>query len=164
MAKPPEYRLQTLLELRERHKQEAERALGEALAAHKAALDKQKSMEDELAHMITRREQKKREYSEKAMRGEMSAQDVVSANDYIKRLREREELQKEAIEEQKLVVAEKQRALDAAREALVKASAELKALEKHKEKFLEECKKARQAKEEDAMDELAQQIFMRGER
>ena len=164
MAKKPEYRLQALLEMRERKKEEAEKTLGEALAAHKIEVEKQKQMELELARMIARREQKRREYAEKSMRGEMAAQDVIGANTYIKRLIEQEELQKNAIEAQKAVVEYKKKELDAARQAVVVATQELKALEKHKEKLFEEWKKEQQAKEEETMDELAQQIFLKGDR
>ncbi len=164
MAKKPEYRLQVLLEMRERKKEEAEKALGAAIAAHKAELDKQKKMEDELARMVARRDQKKREYAEKAMRGEMSAQEVVGANVYLKRLLEQEDAQKAAIDAQKAVVAQKDAEVGAARAAVVQATQELKALEKHKEKLAGEWKKAEQAKDEETMDELAQQIFLRGDR
>jgi len=163
MAKLPPYRLQTLLDMRQRKKEEAEKALGVAIAAHKAELDKQHQMEEELARMVVRRDQKKREYAEKAMRGEMSARDVIGANTYIKHLLELEDLQKSAIEAQKAVVEQKLQELNAARQALVTATQELKALEKHKEKFIEEWKKGIQAKEEEVMDELAQQIFLKGE-
>ena len=164
MAPKPDYRLQALLDLRERKKEEAEKALGEALAAHKRELAKQKEMQAELARMAAKREQRKREYAEKAMRGEMSAQDVVTANTYIDRLKEQEEAQKNAIEGQKAIVAQKQQEVDAARVALTKAMQDQKALEKHKEKFVEDWKKEVQAKEEEAMDELAQSIFMRKDR
>ncbi len=164
MAKQPEYRLQVLLEMRQRKKEEAEKGLGAALAAHKAELDKQQQMEAELARMVQKREQRKREYSEKAMRGAMSARDVAGAQTYLERLEEQEDVQKGAIEAQKGVVAERQREVDAARAALVKATQELKALEKHKEKFVDDWKKEVQAKEEEVMDELAQQIFLKGDR
>lgn len=119
MAKKPEYRLQALLEMRQRTKDEAEKTLGEALAAHKIEVEKQKQMELELARMVARREQKRREYAEKSMRGEMSAQDVIGANTYIKRLLEQEELQNNAIEAQKAVVEYKKKELDNARQAVV---------------------------------------------
>jgi flagellar export protein FliJ len=164
VAQKPDYRLQVLLEMRERKKEEAERALGAALAAHQAELDKQKQMEAELARMVAKREQKRREYAEKAMRGEMSAQHVIGANTYIERLEEQEEAQKNATEAQKAVVGEKQRQVDAARETLIKATHDLKALEKHKEKFVETWKKEQEHKEEEVMDELAQQIFLKGDR
>jgi len=164
VAKQPEYRLQVLLDVRQRKKEAAEKALGAALAAHQAELDKQQQMEAELARMVAKREQRRREYAEKAMRGEMSARDVAGAQTYVERLEEQEAVQKSAIEAQKAVVADRQREVDAARAALVEATRELKALEKHKEKVIDDWKKGVQAKEEEAMDELAQQIFLKGDR
>jgi flagellar export protein FliJ len=163
VPKPPDYRLQALLDMRERKKEEAEKNLGLALGALKAEQDKQKKMEEELERMMEKREQKKREYAEKAMRGQMAAADVVGANVYLERLKEQEEAQKNAIEGQKAVVAQKQQEVDQAREALTKAMQDLKSLEKHKEKFTDAWKKEVAAKEEEALDELAQQIFIRRE-
>src|SRR5688572_21393247 len=160
MPKQPEYRLQVLLEIRERKKKETEEALGAAMAAHKREVDKQKEMEAELERMIAKREAKKREYAEKAMRGEMAAMEVVSANTYIDRLKEAEEAQKNAIEGQKAVVAQKLEDVNAARQNLAKATQDLKALEKHKEKFTEDWKREMDAKEAETMDELGQMIFL----
>ena len=160
MAKQPDYRLQALLDIRARKKEDAEHALASAMAAHKAEAERQRQMEVELERMIAKREQRKRDYSEKAMRGEMSAQDVVSANSFIDRLKESERAQQSAIDGQKMVVAQKDAEVQDARQAVVLATQELKALEKHKEKFLDDWKKELQAKEEASMDEVAQQIFL----
>ena len=71
-------------------------------------------------------------------------------------------MQKEAIEGQKSVVAQRQDDVERARQELIVANQELKALEKHKEKWADEVKKARASREEDTMDELAQTVFTRG--
>jgi flagellar export protein FliJ len=92
------------------------------------------------------------------MRGEMSAQSVVGANVYIERLKEQEEAQKTAIEGQRGVVRQRQDDVDGARQDLVLATQEVKALEKHREKWEEEVKKERQMREENRMDEIAQAI------
>ena len=117
-------------------------------------------MEQELERMVAAREARKRSYAEKQMRGEMSAQAVIQANDYIKRLLEQEEAQENAIEGQKSVVAQRELSVQQAREDLVTASQELKALEKHREKWQDKVKKERQKKEEENLDELAQTIFL----
>jgi len=160
VAKLPDYRLQVVLEMRERAKEAAERFLGECMAALKAEQERLKELERELERMVAKREAKKREYAEKAMRGEMSAQSAVSANLYIERLKEQEQMQQNAIEGQKNVVAEKEEEVSAAREDLVKATQELKALEKHREKWVDEIKKERAAKEADMQDEVAQTVFL----
>ena len=115
----------------------------------------------ETTQMEAKREERIREYSEQAMRGEMSAQSAISSNVYIERLKEQEEAQKEVIENQKRVVLQKKEAVEGARKDLVAASQELKAIEKHKEKWEKALKKEREAKEEQAMDEIAQSAFFR---
>src|SRR5262245_14518401 len=107
MAQKPAFHLQTLLAIREQKKENAERLFGAALEAHEHEVDKQRAMQEELARLIAKREQKKREYAEKAMRGELAAQKIASANTFIDRLREQQEAQKHAIEGQKTVVLEK---------------------------------------------------------
>lgn len=160
MAVKPDYRLQALVTLRERKKEEAERFLGLKLAELKKEQDRQKEMEDELERMIAKREAKMREYAEKSMKGMMAAQDVVGANVYIERLKEQEEAQENAIEGQKQVVAQKRDEVDEARKGVMIATQELKALEKHKEKWQLEVKKEQEAKEEAVMDDIAQTIFL----
>ncbi len=163
MAKKQEYRLQTLVEIRERAKDAAEQYMAQCLQALKVEQERQQEMEDELERMIAKRKERIREYAEKAMRGEMSAQSAITSNVYIERLKEQEENQQEAIEGQKAVVAEKQEELNEARQQVVKATQDLKALEKHKEKWQEEVKKEIQAKEEEDMDEIAQMIYLRNQ-
>ena len=160
MAVKPEYRLATLLKIRERKKEAAEHHLADCMQKLKAEVDRLKEMEEELKRMIARRKAKAREYAEKTMRGEMSAQSAVSANVFIDRLKELEEAQKNTIEGQKAVVAQREEDVKGARTELVKAEQELKALEKHREKWLDEVKKEEQAKQEEIQDEVAQRIFM----
>ncbi len=160
MAVKPEYRLATLLKLRERAKEQAEQYLAACLKAVREELERQREMEEELERMLAQREAKVREYSEKAMRGEMSAMDVTGASVYIERLKEQEEAQQNAIEGQKAVVAQKEEDVKGARKDLATAMQELKALEKHREKWVEQVKKEKQVREEDALDEVAQTIFL----
>ena len=164
MAKKEQYRLQTLLGLREQTKNDAERYLGECLAALQREKERLAAMEKELEQMIAKRQARMRDYSEKQMRGEMSAQSVISANSYIERLKEQEEAQKDAIEGQKEVVSGREEDVRDAREKLTVATQDLKALEKHKEKWEKKIKREKQMKEEEALDELAQTIFLNKDR
>lgn len=158
---PREYRLETLLGLREKKKEEAERHLGECLAALKVEQDRLAEMEAELDRMIAKREAKKREYAEKQMRGELSAQGAIAANVFIERLKEQEEAQRNAIEGQHSVVSQKQQDVDGAREDLARATQDMKALEKHKEKWQDQVKKEIQQKEDEALDDIAQSLYNR---
>lgn len=164
MAALPPYRLQTLLTIRERAKETAERALSAAIAAKKAEEEKLKALELELARMVESRHQYRREYMEKAMKGEMAAQGAVTVNHYIEHIKELEKLKEEGIVDQKEVIEAREQDVQAARAELLQKTQELKALEKHREKWLEEVKKERAIKEELEMDELAQTIFLRNNR
>ena len=160
MAPKQEYRLKALLGIRERKKEEAEQHLARCLAALRQEEERLREMEEELERMIANREAKRREYSEKAMRGEMQAQSAVSANVFIERLKEKEEQQKYAIEGQIQVVEQRTEDVAEAQQELVVAAQELKALEKHREKWEEEVKRERMIKEEQSFDEIAQTIYM----
>ena len=160
MAEKETYRLTVLLELREKKKEEAERYLGECLQALKKEADRLAEMEAELKRMITKREGKQREYSEKVMRGEMSAQEAISANKYVERMKEQEDLKKEEIQGQKKVVAQREQDVEGARADLIKANQDLKALEKHREKWQAQVRKEAATKEEEMLEEIAQTIFL----
>ena len=160
MAKQPEYRLETLLGLREKAKSEAERHLGDCLRILKEEEERLTQMEAELKRMVASREAKSRDYAEKQMRGEMSAQAMIGAQAYIERMKELEEGQKRAIDGQERVVDNKKQDVDQARILLVEANQELKALEKHKEKWAEKVKTERITKEEAELDELAQTMYL----
>ena len=161
MAALPPYRLATLMTLRERKKEQAEHALAAELGALAKQQKRLDDMRQELIAMEDRRQALRRDYMEKAMRGQTGANEAVRHNAYVEHLKDVEKQQKEAIADQADVVLEHERLVQAARNVLVAATQELKALEKHREKWLEEVKKAREAKEEQEMDEMAQTIYLR---
>ncbi|MCK6549440.1 flagellar assembly protein FliH [Myxococcota bacterium] len=156
------YRLETLLGIRER----AEKDAKEAFAAAMAALNREKKtlqdMEDELQRMIDDRKRRREEYSQKLASGEMKVTDQSAAYRYIERLKEREAEQAARIDGQKEQVREAEKVLKRMQDALIQATQDLKALQKHKEKWAEEVKKERQMREEDNLDEIAQTIFNQG--
>ncbi|SVD68525.1 uncharacterized protein METZ01_LOCUS421379, partial [marine metagenome] len=108
MAKE-EYRLNALYGLRERTKEEAERVLAQAMRALKEEQTRLEEMEAELERMIASRKAKAKEYAEKQMRGEMSAQAMISAQSYLERLKEQEEAQKRTIEGQHRVIEQREK-------------------------------------------------------
>ena len=163
MAALPPYRLQALLDVRERKKEAAEQHLGACMVALRKEEEKLGEMQQELQRMINARTRRRQEFLEKAMQGEVSALDAINNNKFLERLKQQEEAQLAAIEGQKAVIAQRQQDVELARQQLIVANQELKALEKHRDKWIEEIKKARAMREEDAMDEMAQTIFLRSE-
>lgn len=161
MAALPDYPLKTLKEIKERKKEDAEKSWSEAKKAREKEEQKLKNLQEELRRMVEKRELKRREYADKQMRGEHNGQLAASANVYIERLKEDEALQKEKIENQKMTIEEKKGLEKEAMDLMVQATQDVKALEKHKEKWLEGIKRELQIKEEETLDDLAQSIFTR---
>jgi flagellar export protein FliJ len=155
----PKYRLQTLLELRERAKKDAEEVFAQALQQLAEEEARLREEEENLERMIEDRHRRREEYARKLASGEMKVTDQSNAYRYIERLKEKEVEQQTVIDAQKEQVREAEKEVKRAQDALVLANQELKALEKHKEKWEEEVKRERMLREENAMDELGQSIF-----
>lgn len=161
MAKLPDYPLKTLKEIKERKKEEAEKYWAECKQARESEEKKLRDLQEELRQMIERRELKRREYADKQMRGEHNALLASGANVFIERLKQLEEEMKERIEQQKIVVDEKKQVEQEAMDAMVTATQDVKALEKHYEKWAQEIKREQMMKEEAFLDELSQSIHER---
>jgi flagellar export protein FliJ len=155
----PQYRLQALLEIRERAEEEAKDVFAKAMQALRNEEQALQQHEDELARMVEDRHRRRKEYADKLASGEMKITDQAAAQRYLERLKEREQEQKGKIDAQKEQVREAEKRLKRTQDALVKATQDLKALQKHREKWLEDWKKERALKEEDMLDEIAQTIF-----
>ncbi len=153
------YRLQTLLEMRERAEQEAKDVFARATMALRKQEQLLSDMEDELVRMIQDRHRRREEYSKKLASGEMKITEQAAAYRYIERLKDKETEQKFAIEGQKENVRAAEKEVKRAQDALIAATQDLKALQKHKEKWLEAVKRERAQKEEDMLDEIGQVIF-----
>ena len=159
MAKLPPYRLQTLLEMRERAEEEAKNVFAKAMAQLNEEKRIQKEMEDELQRMIEDRKRRRQEYADKLASGEMKITDQASAYRFIDRMKEMEQEQQGRIDGQRENVREAEKVLKRAQDALIQATQDLKALQKHKEKWADEVKREMALKEEDMLDEIGQTIF-----
>jgi flagellar export protein FliJ len=104
---------------------------------------------------------KRQEYAEKQMAGSMNAQSMMAAQAWMKKLEEREDIQKRSIENQQKEVTRHETLVEIARETLAKSAAEVKAIEKSKEKWEEKRKREMQSKTEAEMDEISQALFQR---
>jgi type III secretion protein O len=159
----PQYPLQVLLDLRERKKEECEQALGQAMGILTQETKKLQQLQEELERIIHEREERQEKFAEKALNEQTKGQEARNQEIYMNRLRLKQIHQQESINAQRAIVAMRQKDVDLARKALIKADQDLKAIEKHKERFQEEAKKALMMKEEELGDEIAQTIFLRNE-
>ncbi|RME53973.1 hypothetical protein D6783_00245 [Candidatus Woesearchaeota archaeon] len=154
------YRLQTLLELRERTKKEKEEQLAEAKKNLQNEQQKLEQLRKQLQDMRDMRATKEREMFEKASSGELGVNGWVTAERYLKRLdKEIEEFEQNDIKEQEKVIAFAEQEVEWANEEMLQALQEYKALEKHKENWETEYKKEMAAKEELNQEEIAQALF-----
>lgn len=155
----PVYRLQVLYDMKERAEKDAKDAWASAQARQR---EQEKLLEDlkaELERMIEDRKRRREEYSQKLASGEMKITDQSGANRFIERLKEKEKEQEAKIESQRENVRNAEKETHRSREAYMVASQELKALQKHKEKWQADWKKEMAMKEEDNLDEIGQVIF-----
>ncbi len=153
------YRLQALLEIRERAEEEAKNAFADATRALREEEQALKDLETELEEMIADRLRRREDYAQKLASGEMKVTDQAAAYRYVDRMKEKEQEQRGRIDGQLENVRDAEKHLKLAQDALIEATQDLKALLKHKEKWADEIKKKRKIREEDNLDEIAQVIF-----
>lgn len=158
------YRLQTLLEIRERAEEEAKENFARAQQMLNQEQQYLAQLEQELEDMIAERNRRRREYADKLAAGEMKISEQSGANRYIARMKEAEGEQQTRIDSQKEQVREAEKYAQQMQHALIIASQELKALQKHKEKWQEERRRERMMKEEEMLDEIAQTIHLQKSR
>src|SRR5437867_4211865 len=131
MAKLPDYRLQTLFEMREKKKKEAEDDYAEAMKGKIAEEKKLEEMKQELIKMGQAREAKRIEYASRAAKGEFNVQQIQSNQRHLDRMKEKEGAYKMEIEKQKDAVKAAERVVEEKKEAMILATQDYKALEKH---------------------------------
>lgn len=156
MAKQPNYRLQTLFDIREKEKNQAEDFYAQKKKAEHEEQAKLESMKQKHADMIQFREDKKIEYADKIRAGGMNINQINAGDRHIARLKEEEVAYLGEIDKQKEALKKAQREAQDAMDLMLEATKAFKALEKHKEKWQKEVKREQRLKEEDAMDDVAQ--------
>ena len=162
MAKKPVYRLQALFEIREKAKKAAEDLYAEKMRDVAVEEKKLAEMKETLQQMIASREAKKAEYAEKMRTGALNVQQIRANDWHIERLKQEEAAYGVEISRQGEAVREAEDVAEEAKEEMLKASQDFKALEKHKEKWLKKVKRELMLKEEEEVEDIAQaQYFKR---
>lgn len=162
MAKKPKYPMQTLYEMREKAKDEAEEFYAARQRDVSAAENTLNDMKNKLRDMIAMRAQRKEEYSQAMRDGKLSVQQIQGNDRHIERLKNEEAAYEVEIVRQVEVVDERRADADAAKEEMLLATQEFKALEKHKEKWWKKVKRELQIKEEEEVEDISQaQYFKR---
>ena len=163
MAKP-DYRLQTLFDMREKAKKAAEDVYADAQKALAVEKKKLEDMKKELERMMAAREAKRVEYAERTAKGEYNVTQIQANHRHIDRMKEKEGAYRMEIEQQKDAVKAAEKVVEEKKEAMIAATQDFKALEKHKEKWTAEVKREQAVKDEDAQDDIAQANYLRRQR
>jgi flagellar export protein FliJ len=156
----PPYRLQTLLEMRERAKEEAEQAFAQAMAALARVKEALQKLRDDLERRKVERKAKVAAYLQEVMAKGTQAGGLSSLNRFEERLKAEEEQVGLEIERQVDAVAEAEKLVEEKRFQMAEAAKELKAIEKHKEKWTKQVRTEREAREEIAQEEIGNALFL----
>ncbi|MCP4500311.1 MAG: hypothetical protein GY822_10165 [Deltaproteobacteria bacterium] len=156
MAKMPPYRLQALFDIREKAKKEAEEAYARVQVELRAEEQKLEDLKDELKDMIQTREDRKQEYSQKMSMGELTVIQIQVNDRHIERMKSAEKAFGMKLVRQKEAIDEKYSEVEEAKEKMLEATQEFKALEKHKENWVKEVKKEWARKEEEEVEDISQ--------
>lgn len=160
----PQYRLETLREMRERAEEAAKQAFSEAMQELAKAKAEQKRLEDDLVRRKEERQLKVAAYLEDVMRRGVGAGGMASLNRFEERLKDEEAEVALEIEKQKELVKEAEANVEQKRREMAEAAKELKAIEKHKEKWKAEIKKEREGREELNQEEIGNTLFLMRQR
>lgn len=160
----PPYRLQVLLEMRERAKEEAEQAFSTAVKALEKEKAEQKRLEEELEKRKAERKQKVMAHLQQVMARGAGVSGLTNMNRYEERLKDEEAQLALEIERQKEAVKVAERLVEQRRREMAEAAKELKAIEKHKETWQKQLRAERQAKEELNQEEIGNTLFLMRQR
>jgi flagellar export protein FliJ len=152
----PHFRLQTVLDLRERSKKSSEEAF--LLARQAAQKEKQQldTLEVDLHKKVEFREHKRQEYAQNQANGPTSVASFKLHESHIQSLKEKEARLKDTIEGQKQVLQKANARAETRRDEMLLAGRDFKTIDKIKDKFLVSHKKHVEMREDNARDELSQ--------
>lgn len=157
----PPYRLQTLLEMRERAKEAAEQAFAQAVQELERQKLKLKQMQDDLERRKAERKEKVMAYLAEVMKKGSGAGGLSMMNRFEERLKDEEaQLQLEIDHQRDVVVKQAAANVETKRFEMAEAAKELKAIEKHKETWQKQVKKEREAREELNQEEIGNALHL----
>jgi flagellar export protein FliJ len=161
----PTYRLQTVLEMRERAEEAAKQAFGEATRALAKAQAELERLEADLVKRREERRAKVAAYLDEIMaKGATGPTALTRMQRFEERLKAEEAEVALEIERQKDVVKTAQEHVELKRQEMAEAAKEKKAIEKHKEKWAAEVKKTRDDREQLAQEEIGSALFLARQR
>lgn len=154
----PKYRLQPVLDSKEKKKQDAEKLLADARSELARQQDILKQREQDVARAMEKKEMFSSDFMKK-MEGGMDTSKIAQGKAYLEVLKQNIVTAKKRVEEQAKVVQGCEQKVQNAVLKLTEATKEMKVIEKHKENWAEAVKKDVEFKEEKEQEEIAQNLY-----
>ena len=159
-----DYRLQTLLQIRERAEEEAKNAFAQAMQVLNKAKAEQKRLEEDLAQRKAQRKARVLAYFDEMMSKGVGINNMAMMGRFEQRLKDEEAEVALDIERQKEMVKVAEKGVELRRLEMAEAAKELKAIEKHKEKWGVQLKKERDDREQMSQEEIGSALFLARQR
>jgi hypothetical protein len=154
------YRLQIVLDKRQKVKEDAEKNLADS----QKALQKEKDIEQERIQDIEkakkRKEDEKVEMNRKIMEGLWDVDKIKNGKLFLKSLDFEIKKAEDRLEEQRQKVKEAEAFVEQRRAELVEATKDYQAIEKHKENWQQQVKKEIEYKEQEEQEEIGNVLFL----
>jgi hypothetical protein len=154
------YRLQIVLDKRQKAKEDSEKALG---AAQKA-LEEEKKKEAQCVQAVEdakqHKENAKIELNQKILAGELSVEKIRMGKDHLKSLDFEIKKAEEKLERQREKVKEAELFVEQRRTELLEKTKDFQAIDKHKEKWKENIKKEIETAEQNEQEEIGNVLFV----
>jgi flagellar export protein FliJ len=160
----PPYRLQTLLDMRARAKEEAEQAFSAAIKALEKEKVELQRLEAELERRKRERKAKVAEYLQQVMAKGAGINGMNMMNRFEERLKDEEAQVALQVDHQKEAVKTAERLVEQRRREMADAAMELKAIEKNKETWQKQVRTERQQREELSQEEIGNALFLARQR
>lgn len=161
--KSKDYRLQTVLKLREHSRDEAGRKVARRLDELEEAKNELTRRQNDLLACYEKQDQKQLAMNEMLECGAMVRR-VVEHRAFLGDLRESEQELQKCAEKQKKSVVRAETELETARDTLVDATRDFKAIETHRSKWVASVRTAAVRREQKASDEIGSILHGRRER
>ncbi|MCL2625536.1 MAG: flagellar assembly protein FliH [Cystobacterineae bacterium] len=160
----PAYRLQTLLEMRERAEEAAKQAFSEAMRF----FHDQKEILETMRSDLTRRQQERKEkvlaYRTSVLSRAVSSNAFEQIERFEQRLRDEEAKLELEIGAQEGNVERARQRMEQRRMEMAEAAKEKKAIEKHKEQWVKQVRYERQMREELLQEEIGNTLHLQKQR
>lgn len=161
--KPKDYRLKTVLKIRGTARDEAGRVVAQRLEGLENANVELIRRQNDLLACYEKQEQKQVAMNETLESGTLAG-NIIRHRVFLEDLRDSEYQLKQSAEKQKKSVLKAENDLETARDALIDATRDLKAIETHRSKWAAEVKTTAARRDQKASDEIGSILHGRRER